>query len=48
LQLTLHLTPGLPREFLIADFVLLSAQKVTAEIFPVQPIVMGWKVGTGD
>jgi hypothetical protein len=34
------LTPGSPREFLMAAFVHLSAQKVTAQICPVQPFVM--------
>lgn len=33
------LTPGSPRKFLMADFVRVFAQKVTAEICPVQPIV---------
>jgi len=34
------ITPGSPREFLMAAFVHLSAQKVTAQICPVQPFVM--------
>lgn len=34
------LTPGSPGKFLMAAFVRFYAQKVTAEIYPVQPIVM--------
>src|SRR5690606_32762829 len=37
--LLLHITPGSPSKFLMAAFVRLYAQKVTAEIYPVQPIV---------
>jgi hypothetical protein len=33
-------TPGSPSKFLMAAFVRLFAQKVTAEICPVQPFVM--------
>jgi hypothetical protein len=35
-------TPGSPSKFLMAAFVRLFAQKVTAEICPVQPFVMHW------
>jgi hypothetical protein len=34
------LTPGSPSKFLMAAFVQIFAQKVTAEICPVQPFVM--------
>lgn len=34
------LTPGSPSKFLMAAFVRIFAQKVTAEICPVQPFVM--------
>ena len=36
------LTPGSPSKFLMAAFVRVFAQKVTAEICPVQPFVMHW------
>jgi len=36
----MHLTPGSPGKFSMAAFVRLYAQKVTAEIYPVQLIVM--------
>jgi len=35
-----QLTPGSPSKFLMAAFVRVFAQKVTAEICPVQPLVM--------
>jgi len=34
-----RLTPGSPSKFLMAAFVPYFAQKVTAEIYPVQPLV---------
>jgi hypothetical protein len=33
------ITPGSPGKFLMAAFVRFHAQKVTAEIYPVQPLV---------
>ena len=36
----MSLTPGSPSKFLMAAFVRVFAQKVTAEICPVQPFVM--------
>jgi hypothetical protein len=35
-------TPGSPSKFLMAAFVRTFAQKMTAEICPVQPFVMHW------
>ncbi len=32
-------TPGSPGKFVMADFVRIHAQKMAAEIYPVQPIV---------
>jgi len=37
--LMVKLTPGSPSKFLMADFVRILAQKVIAEICPVQPFV---------
>src|SRR5690554_1550485 len=37
-----NLTPGSPSKFLMAAFVRTFAQKMTAEICPVQPFVMHW------
>ena len=34
------LTPGSPSKFLMAAFVRIFAQKVTAEICPMQPLVI--------
>ena len=32
------ITPGSPGKFVMADFVRIYAQKMTAEIYPVQPL----------
>ena len=39
-MIPLVITPGSPGKFLMAAFVRPYAQKVTAEVYPVQPIVM--------
>jgi hypothetical protein len=48
LRFILHLTPGSPGKFLMAAFVRVHAQKVTAEIYPVQPLVMHCSLAIGN